>query len=561
MKKVLLIIVIFTIALLSGVMFVSCGATPTSDESSDMPTLQKSSFNIWYTFDDSDTGEAYYNMTWKGENATEYKVVFDGIETTAVEPKLSLNDFAADTVHTVVVTAIGENDTKSEPVEVKFKGVKMAMPVDICFDEDANDFKWKGSDDNLTYRISCEELELDSATGRPVYSGKIKYALAPSNCLTLYDLREIYNNKNLNEHESFRISALPYSLGLRFEYKNDTDIAEFLLPSDFSEQSINFYADKMTNPSNLRWDFDNFNAHRDSANVKWEGAVSDFRYIVFVQGPDGDTRNSGTLEGASEGHVPFDYVTVTGDYNVTVEPTCNEFNFINEDKAAKSITYSFYLPQPITETLHFHANQTVLNTPENVRIEGDNIVWDAVDYAHHYYVHLACGEEVMLFESDSAHMSLNRIFDAATNPFRRLATGDYDIKVMAYGLNEVVSLEDNVPVINTYKYSEYSDTVPHALRLKSFSSAQNVKVDYDNRTIYWDDIPEATLYSVIFLRNSNNVLDHGTYVGKDTQYTWSDDITQYKEIGIYAECEFKVIEKDGIVTIIVPSLYKVNINT
>lgn len=550
MKRLLLILVTFIIAFAGGVIFVACGTPPTTERPPVPPTLEKSSFSIQFSTDDN--CKANYKLTWDAENATQYKVVYGENETVTDKKELLLNDFSADTVHTVTVTAIGQNDLESDSVEIKFKGVKLDMPTDVRMHLDTKSFDWKHTDETSAYVISCEELDLDIATSKPFGTGKFKQILTYSDNLMLFDLRSIYSQLELYSLESFRVQALPYDGNTQwFDYADDTDVIEFKLPSDLSEQSVNFYAGVMTNPYNLRWDFDGFDEHRGYALVKWDGAVSNYKYKVMVQYPEGFWSGTETEKGASQGAVGFGYPEVTGDYTVRIEPECYDFQFIGEDSAEKWATYLFYLPQPTTEFLHFRINQTVIDAPKNARIDGENIVWDAVEHACLYFVRLTCGEDIINVQSDTTQLSLQDIYHHLIYG-ETTRHGDYDISVVACAIDpELVSFENDLPIINTYLDSDSGAVRPSKIRLKALPVVSNVVIDYVNRTVSWNPVAEATSYFVELSYNGRGVI---TSVD-GTSYTWREDKT-YTSVTITAIGGYKVIEEDGMVTLIVPSVYK-----
>ncbi|MDE7107484.1 MAG: hypothetical protein K2O39_04095 [Clostridiales bacterium] len=550
MKKLLLIFVTIIIAFACGVILVACGTT-TEPEQPVPPTLKKSSFSIKYSSDDD--GEVNYKLTWDAENAIQYKVVYDGNETVIDQKELLLNGFSADTVHVITVTAIGWRELESDPVEIKFKGVKLDMPTDVRMHLDTKRLDWKDGGDTSAYVISCEELDLDTETSKPIGTGRFKQTRITYDSISLDNICYLYNTLELNSLESFRVRALPYSgYTEQFKYSNDTDIIELKLPSDFSEQSVNLYASAMTNPSNLRWDFDGFDEHGTYAYVKWDGAVANYKYRVMVQYVNGHWSGRGAEKGASYGVVEFDRTKGTGDYTVQVEPECDDIDFIGQDNDAKSTTYSFYLPQPITESLHFRINQTVIDPPKNVRIEGDNIVWDAAEHAKYYVVSLSCGEDGTNFSSDTAQLPLQTIYDRAVVG-HTVRQGDFDISVSAYVIDPVLaSFENDLPVINSYRYSESGVDCPNKLRLKSIPAVGNVTVDYDNQTISWDPVAEATSYTVTVYYGTSA---YNMSVGNNTQFTWDDD-RDCKEIIIMATCGYSVTDDDGVVTLNVPSVYK-----
>lgn len=555
MKKLLLILAISIFSLAGGIIFAACNQD-SSEEKTEIPpvapTLEKSSFAITYrTTEDG----AQYNLSWSAKNAKEYKVQLDETETVTTETKFSLNGFSADTIHTVTVTAIGQKDTQSDPVELKFKGTKIdpLINVRLYSEHGETNFGWKESEETSCYLISCEELDLDVATSKPFGTGKFKTTLHYDNRASIGTLRSIYKYLDLYSLESFRVQALPYNGNMEtFNYKNDTDVLEFNLPSDLSEQSVNFYAGTMSNPTNIRWNTDEWEEHPDWLGVKWDGAVSYYRYWVKVDYPEGYSSGTVTEAGESTSLIHVSYGDKTGDYTVSVIPKYDDFNYLGKDE--NSVTYMFYLQPDVTETLSFHVNQTVLKTPTNIRVEGENIVWDAVEYTDYYSIGLEDGTQEIYVSSETAQVSLQEFFERA---YEANYDGDFSIIVKAYGINRTIAgFENNVPVVNVYYYSE--DAVSsQKIKLKSIPTVQNVQIDYENSTVTWDDIAEATGYTVMFYREGGS--GHGSTLGKTNQYTWNDDISEYAEIVITASCEYQVTTENGVTTLYMPSSHRIQL--
>lgn len=552
MKKTLLILALFAV-IITGALFLAACEPNDEPEPPTAPTLESSSFAILYTTESD--GTANYELTWSAYAAREFAIVCDdGAAFNIAEAKLSLNNFSANEIHTVEVTALGAENLQSEPITVKFKGTKLTMPYNVRLYGDTNSFGWKESDETEVYVVSCEELSLDIQTSRPVYTGKIKTIPVYNNRLPIYDLREIYNRLDLYSLESFRVQALPYNGNIqRFEYE-DGKVIEYQLPSDFSEQSVNFYAGQMSNPSNVRWDFDDFNT-RSYAYIKWDGADSNYKYKVTTTYPSGTTSSTYTQTGASQDNYSFDSY-FSGEYEVTVQAERNEFNFIGEDKNAKWVTYMFYLQQPVTETLRFKINYTELKAPKNVRIEDENIVWDEVEFAWKYTVYSyneADDMSFFSFDSMQTQASLEYVFNHMAYP----EDGEYDIHVTASPIsNELVSFENNVPVLNTYHNMWRSGVTK--INFVAIPKVQNVQVDYENKTVAWDGIPEATSYSVSFRNDDGG--GRTTLLGSSTEYNWySASIEEYSQMIINAICEYRVETENGVTTMYIPSKYVIEL--
>lgn len=547
MKKLLLIGTMFLTALTGGLLLAACGdeTAPTGPKT---PTLEKSSFCIEFITDESDTPG--YQLKWTADYAIKYRLNCDGEETVTSQRKLSLNGFSADAVHTVTVTAIGEQEQESAPVSVSFKSEKLAAPYNVRLYGDTNSFGWKGPDEtDVYYLLSCEELDLDVATSKPILTGKIKTIPVYENRLFLYNLRDIYEQLDLYPLESFRVRALPYHRDSY--YTEDTDLIEYFLPSDFSEQSVNFYASEMSNPSNVRWNFEGLAEHPGYAFVEWDGAISNYRYLVMVKHPEGYYSGIETTDkGASQSSFGLDF-NVTGDYELTVQAMCNDFDFIGEDASAKSVTYLFYLSSPVSEKLRFQVRNTVLSAPENLRIEGESILWDEVEKANGYWLELDCGEKHFSLFSESAQIPLTKIFEQAGEE------GVYDLRVTAFAPDpQIARIEDGMLLLlDTYSDSEASAPLSNAIKLKAIPTVKNVQIDFDNRTITWEGVSEASGYTVGFMGEHGG---HGTTTGLNTQYVWDKDenLSRYNEIYVEANCEYRVTGEDGIVTIFVSSVYR-----
>ena len=212
MKKLLLVLALLAVILAGSLLLISCDNTENQPEPTPptKPTLDKSKFEILYTTDNN--GAESYRLDWDAYAASEFEIKFDDNEPIIFEEmRFPLGDFSADDVHSVTVTAISSQNLKSEPVTVKFKGTKLTKPYNVRMYGDTNSFGWKESDETQVYVVSCEELDLDIHTSKPIGTGKIKTTPVYNNRLPISDLRLIYSKLDLYALESFRVQALPYN--------------------------------------------------------------------------------------------------------------------------------------------------------------------------------------------------------------------------------------------------------------------------------------------------------------------------------------------------------------
>lgn len=557
MKKFFFILTVFILSLTGGIIFAACDVgtspeTPPSNQTS-TPKLEKSSFSITYQIGD---GGVEYDLIWGADNAVKYKVECGETEIETTKPKYSLTNLSADTVHTVTVTAIGENNLQSQPVELKFKGTKLETPKNVRLYEDEFDgtsFGWDGRAESSSYLISFEELDLEIETSKPFGTGKFRYVQHYfTEHLHVGDLRSIFKDYELYSLESLRVQILPCFDSYKvFDYKSDTDVLELNLPSDFSEQSVNLYAGDLSNPTNIRWGetLDEYG----NATVKWDGAISDYEYKVLIHYPDGTSSGMSGEKGASEGKAYFNNQMTTGDYTVTVEPDYDEFHYIGKDDDAKSVTYMFYLPQPVTETLSFHLTQNKLETPKNVHIENGYIVCDKVENAKQYVFSMKISKDSAInLGSYTNRISLENYLNTAAY---LKEDGFVDLIVYVYNDGTDLTGFDNNgnPNIIVYEDSE-SAVISDAMQLKRIPAVQNVRIDNDTHTVSWDGVDEAETYEIMFQRADGSG-NGGTVTG--TQFQWDDnmDISDYVEMVITAKCKFEVTTENGITVMNIPSKY------
>lgn len=555
MKKFFFILTVFILSLTGGIVFAACdgGTSPETPPSNQTraPKLEKSSFSITYSVGGNG---AEYDLIWRADNAVKYKVECDETEVEITKPSYSLTGFSADTVHSVTVTAIGENDLQSQPVELKFKGTKLETPTNVRLhytDRYGTAFSWNehAAYSSSYYLISFEELDLEIETSKPFGTGKFKYVpCSYEEFITLDGLRSIFKNCELYPLESLRVQTLPY-LDKVFNFTANTDVLELNLPSDFSEQSVNLYAGDLSNPTNIRWN-ETLDAY-GNATVKWDGAISDYKYQIKVQHPEGYSNGIITPEkGISEGKVYFGNGLSTGDYTVTVEPVYDEFRYIGKDDDAKSVTYMFYLPQPITETLSFHVTQKVLETPKNLHIENGYIVCDKVENAEEYVFSIKISKDSAInLGTYTNRISLDKYLGTAAW-INEDGLADLIVYVRNDG-TDLTGFDDNGnPNIIVYEHSE-SAVISDAIQLKRIPAVQNVRIDYDTKTVYWDGVEEAETYEIVFYNAGSG--KGGTVT--DTQFQWKDnmDISDYTEVVITAKCKFEVTTENGIAVMCIPS--------
>lgn len=564
MKRFFLVISSVLLLLFGGIMFAACN-DPSNSTPPPIPpvapTLEKTSFYIEYDINTCGT----YKLKWTAQNASKYKVKCGETETVVNSSEFSLNDFAADTVHTIQVTAVGAQELESSPVEVKFKGTKMDAPTNVRVNIDDYQKYYFGfkNDDAAACKISCEEMDIGN--DGYIWTGNFKSTVYFENKLYIDGLTEIFKTLDLSAMQSFRVAALPYAENQEFDYQNDTDVMEISLPSDLSEQKVCFFASvENPHPTNLRWDIEELEQDAAYGTIRFDAGV-DFKHRVTVSPYPFDVSFSSRVidKRVSSCQIDLGYYT-TGDYKVTVESVLDEFNYVTESPEEKWAAFSITLTQPVTEELKFHINHTQLPKPQNVRIEGDAIVWDYpdADYRNGYIFDAVSGNtHIQLTTEGAKSVSFSDIFENFSDNLIRINSfaGDYDVKIQTSHSknNKYVGMANGMPVINTYSISDYSNAEVKLFRVKSIPSVSNIQLDFDTNTVTWNGIPEAKEYQVSYKQADGG--STSSSVGAAERDVSFYDLSQYVEVVVIAIGEYKLATENGIATLYIPSAYSVSI--
>jgi hypothetical protein len=312
----------------------------------------------------------------------------------------------------------------------------------------------------------------------------------------------------------------------------------------------------MSNPTNIRWDQDIL-----SLKVHWDSVDPSYEYWVKMKYPEGSSGGFITTAGANVGWVNLDSGCITGNYTISIQSICDDVEQVN---LGAFFAYRFYVEQPTDEHLTLSVNQTILQKPQNVRIESENILWDAVEYSKSYWITIANSEENgRSFISESAQLSLLDVceqFDVSEFSAGNIKNDIFNIKIHAMGLDPVLeSFENNHPVFSVYRYSDESDTTDKAaIGIRSIDTAENIELDTKGMQITWDAVPGASGYSVRFVTGHGST---GSRDGQDTSFSWSDnsivkdalDNGEVTEIVIVAHANSIAVE-DGFSTLWVSSV-------
>ena len=175
---------------------------------------------------------------------------------------------------------------------------------------------------------------------------------------------------------------------------------------------------------------------------------------------------------------------------------------------------------------------------------------DEVEHATEYTFRINNGEDSTIGLGPFAEnrISLEEYFNYSSNIKK---DGFFDISVYARnGGADLTGFDNGSPQIIIYPESK-EVVVSKAIQLKFIPAVQNVRIDYDNKTVYWEGVVEAETYEVTFLREEGG--GHGRRGITDTQFQWDDDIFEYAEIVITAQCGFEITTENGVPLIFIPS--------
>jgi hypothetical protein len=228
----------------------------------------------------------------------------------------------------------------------------------------------------------------------------------------------------------------------------------------------------------------------------------------------------------------------------------------------------FYISEdePVEE-LKYNLNQVKLETP-SVRIDGENVYWDDIDYVERYYFGIVNNEAYLkknFVESGVSLKELFNYFDSSGNVNRGVSIsehkeGVFDLIVGAKEIRPTLeSFENNIPCVNVYYKPDdgYSDD---KIKLRPINSVFNVIVDHDNNSISWECDQDLVGYRISLFDESGSGPRY--YIDSNiNQYQFNRDISDYARIEIVARCEFELDKEGSVITMIIPSKYTVQIQS
>ncbi|MDR2201793.1 MAG: hypothetical protein LBP26_03395 [Clostridiales bacterium] len=465
-------------------------------------SLTKSSFAIAVNYYNV---EPHYSLSWYVTGGDAYYTVelADGVKYENYEQNsltLDPDIFAPDVVHTVKVTAHNADPrgNTTEPVEVKFKGTRLAAPINFRMgveglrwhvvdpsDSDWFVYEYNGiTPDNGGQKIYTGEKFIGTATETAVYEENIKLDMKYAGMDGLYEVR-IYRE-------------LAY--GTTFEFAESTEVLEFDYPSEYSNTDVKVWAANISNPTNVRWADD----LSTDATVCWDSDSSSYGYNLLVYGNDIQPVYS-TFKGAgaTSGTIAIQSLQ-TGNYSIGVQSFSNDIDQLN---LGAFYAYRFYISQPINpdDRIPLSVNRVILETPKNLRIDGEKIVWDAVDNVNRYGIGMfnLDTENNFYHHAESTELAFSDL-ELAFSDFYVKYNGNindiFDIRVRADNYSfELNSFENNRPEFVSYHSSMYGEpTEASRIRLKSIAVAQHIAVDLDDSRVTWDAVDAASKYETTY---------------------------------------------------------------
>lgn len=564
MIKLRKFIFLFVLLVLSVILLTGCDSKPDKKDSKEPTldaaiTLEKSSFKIYVQYNNGN--EPNYILTWNAKGGiVNFIVEQNGEEiNNGQQGWIYLKNFKPDVIHNVKVTAcsIGANKKLTEPVEIKLKGIKLPDPTNFYMQYDTG-FVWDSTEQ--WYGLEFKEFTLNLSNQKE-YTGETINITAVENQYLNYYIRSNMLQYKSDKLFEAHVRSIP-EIGKEYNFTESTEVLEIDYPSDYSQTDIKILGAQMSNPANVRWDLND--GISQMAKVCWDSVSSSYKYWVRVDYPGGWSSGYITNAGASFGYIDLDYRSVTGNYTLGIQSVCNDVELIN---LGAFYAYKLYISQP-TDNITFSVNQTILQKPQNIRFEGENLVWDSVEYAREYIIKFAEGDSytnVCSSSSGSATLTLQQIYDSFNgNIFVNDIATSYDdifyISIFAEAISPALaSFENNHPVFNVYHYSDYSDINNNAkIKIKSIDAPQNVILNVTDKEITWESVFGASGYSVYFETGEIGV---GTRNIPTTYYSWKNLFNEenmfangkVKTVTVTAQKDFETTVQDGLITIFVSS--------
>lgn len=541
MKKVVKLIVLLILVLLPCMGFAACvfgsGNNNDNGKPNDIntnpayliaPVLERTDFSVSQGIGLDNTFIAYLSCAKDPSNLSnniyEFEIFIDG-EKIEGGQSVDLHDLEYDKIHTIEVTAIGHLNSnnmklRSATVTVKINITKVESPTNVrmTLSDGATEGKivWNGEQD-VYFDVLYSGVDFTTVNGAtaPTWfdTGKNTIIRDYGSGHNTSTIKSIYKSKTVLENFDYfnelSISLYPKQWANFESIGVDGDIFELQMPSDFSTTSVKVLGSEMSQPANLEWDL------TVPGKFTFEPVYGmDYSYRTNTYNGSSVTgygvNNRG--EGAGVGYINLESYAVSGTFTFGVESYYSKIDFMSPN--IYQIYYSkFDLSSENCEKLTYEIVNTKLDTPKNIRIEGNKLVWDAVpnvtESDHISYWITIGSEEYALSETTANGIHELAIADIAKNlrPFNEnIAPFDAEITISAWPkAPELQTSTDGIPIFQTYNYSDKSEpqNAP-VIRINSIPAPSGITVDFETRTISWDTVSEADSYTVMFIRNDGS---------------------------------------------------------
>jgi len=493
------------------------------------PVLNRSDFKVNQGFGVNDELIAYLSCSKDPSNLynniSEFEVFIDG-EKRDGSQSVYLHGLANDVKHVVLVTAVGHLNVngvklRSETVKFEVTVTKLTAPTNLrmSLNAEAIDGKivWDGKSDcyiDVLYKgVDFTYVEGASAntwfdTGRRTVTRS--YASEGYGYST-QSIREVYRTKDFNadfdvrEFDYFNelsISVYPEFANFK-SIGNEGDVFQLYMPSDFSETSVKVLGTAMSQPENLRWDeteygkftFDPIYGTQYSYIMRRDNFAGG-GYRVFDNG-----------KGAGVGYIQL-YGAESGNYSFGIESQNLKIGFMSPN--IYQIYYSTF-DFDTCEKLTYEVVKTKLQTPKNVRIEDDKLVWDAVENVSAIENTTSYSVEFSTYGRSTiggkTELLLSELAEAVYALYEN--NGGFTTKptVQAWARPDEMSIKESGDALfKIFEWSERSN--PNAsptIFIKSIPLVTNVAVDYELKTVTWDEVEGAEGYTVAFYSSHGGV--------------------------------------------------------
>jgi len=463
---------------------------------------------------------------------------------------LYLDDFELDVVHTFTIQGLKNNGELSNsitrsvrltsldaPMKVQIQNLEANNGRDAVLTWDINNPKGMALSYNLTFS--------DNNTGE-----QLAHDWAVSSSMSFSDLRRRLENQ-INTPSVLNI-AIRTELWTTPSVISTDGVYQLYLPSQFTTDTPTLDVGKVQNPTNV---------HFDNYIIRWTNQGGHFPR-VFRENGSGIIFNNddATLLGVShfasqsaEPHTSNFSIAVTA-YNPRVTPLGGNI-------------YRIYVETPATadQTLNVQLNHFITDAPTNVRIQGNNIVWDSTAPNGTAYW-ISIGEGTARRTSFTRNQRSLSLMDVHTrlndwNPPSNLDDTILDFRIQAGGSGiATVSINGSDGVFDFFRHSEQSLTTSQSrIRLMSIAAPRNVVHDIENRTISWSPVFGASGYRLFFYRGQWGSSFEGI-VQLTPNITYSAQHVQ-GAVAIYvvAFSAFSLTTIGGITTLYVSSVYRINL--